>query len=118
MTALHRRRRELPVEDTLDAVLILQGFARCIIARHRVIHAASLVYRRVYDEDTGEFFYANAVTMESSWSKPRVFLTGEPLVLVEASADKRSPRFNRDKAISGFANSKQMMLASLSTSFS
>lgn len=105
------------MEDTLDAVLILQGFARCIIARHRVIHAASLLYRRVYDEDTGEFFYANTVTMESSWTKPRVFLTGEPLVLVEA-ADKRSPRFNRDKAISGFANSKQMMLVSLSKSFS
>lgn len=60
---------------------------------------ALTVYYRVWDEDYNTHFYINNRTGESTWTKPRVLLTNEPLLLLteEQKKMKRSPRLNRER---------------------
>lgn len=60
----------------------LQGFARCILARHRILHHANIRFRRIYDDETASYYYANVITGESMWEKPHIYLSQEPPVYV------------------------------------
>jgi hypothetical protein len=87
----------LPVHEPDDAALVLTGFFKCIVSRAVVVRKASATYRRVYDEDYQTYFYAHLFTGESSWEKPKVFLTCEPPLQLTDDQNKRSPRVNREK---------------------
>jgi hypothetical protein len=91
------------------ALKILQGFARCILSRRRVLRRADAVYRRVWDGDSSTYYYANAMTGETAWTKSSVYLhaSSEPPVYAEGggeavvgsaqseSVKRRSPRHVR-----------------------
>jgi hypothetical protein len=96
------------------AIKILQGLARCILARRRILRRADVIYRRVYDADSGVYYYANIYTGSTSWTKSTIYLhaSSEPPIMqdgevsassgsargsaaVEATAARRSPRYNR-----------------------
>lgn len=88
------------ITDAAAAVGVLQGFARCIIARRRLLQQANEVYRRILDADTSYFYYANVRTGETSWTKSSCYLhpASEPPLLQlddDAHASRRSPRTNR-----------------------
>jgi hypothetical protein len=99
------------VEKRKVALKILQGFARCILSRHRVLRRADAVFRRVWDAEGSSYYYANTVTGGTAWTKSAVYLhaSSEPPVysvvggeeVFEGSAQqsgstkKRSPRHVR-----------------------
>jgi hypothetical protein len=91
------RRRPLPVCEENDAALVLTGFFLCVYSRALVIKAANNIYRKIKDDESGVDFFANTITGETSWTKPKVYLTTEPLLLLQDSQNKRSPRVNREK---------------------
>lgn len=75
----------------ITAAQLLNRFARCIIARRKILAKSNEIYRRVWDEDSGSFYYANLTTGETSWLKPSIYLTTEPPVLLgpdESSGSK------------------------------
>ncbi len=74
---------------------MLQGFLRCCYARTRVIRIADEFYRKVYDEETSSFYYANMKTGETSWEKSRLYLMNEPPIFNAEHENKRNPRVNR-----------------------
>lgn len=73
--------------STTSIVRVIQGFARCIIARRRIIYRANEVYRRILDPSTGLFYYANVISGETKWEKSSVYLTLEPPVYVDTASD-------------------------------
>jgi hypothetical protein len=79
----------------MEAIPILQGFARCILSRKRLIARANTIYRRIYDEDSDSWYYANIHTGHTSWSKPAFYLSQEPPILLPEEMNKRSPRYQR-----------------------
>lgn len=85
------------MHDQDDAAQVLIGFFQCISARAIVVKRASEIYRRVYDDDFQTYFYVNLSNGESSWDKPKVFLTSEPSLYLTDDQNKRSPRLNREK---------------------
>lgn len=93
------RCRSLPVHEMDDASNVIIGFFRCVGARKRVMRAALSIYFRVYDEEYNTHFYVNQRTGESAWTKPRVLLTNEPMILLSEDQKKlkRSPRLNRER---------------------
>lgn len=76
----------------------MQNFARCVLARRRLVQKANTCYRRVLDDDSGTWYYANVVTGETSWQKPSFFLSQEPPVLLREESSRRSPRVQRMSA--------------------
>jgi hypothetical protein len=79
--------------------MVVTGFFLCVFARKRVMAVALAVFYRVWDDEFSSHFYANSRTGESSWTKPRVLLTNEPLILLSEDQKKmkRSPRLNRER---------------------
>lgn len=102
------------------AIKVLQGFARCILSRQRVLAQADYLFRRVLDAESGIYYYANVYNGLTSWTKSTVYLhaSSEPPILLgeeaetasstaDLSADydtvdsavgvelRRSPRYNR-----------------------
>lgn len=71
-----------------NALQILQGFGRCILARKRIIRKAIERYRRVWDSESGTFYYADILTGDTSWQKIGVFLSVEPPVYTPDSKKK------------------------------
>jgi hypothetical protein len=71
-----RRVREALTQKTV-AVGIINRFGRSILARQRVLRAADVVFRRIWDEDTSSYYYGNVVTGETSWTRSRVYLSKE-----------------------------------------
>jgi hypothetical protein len=69
------------------AIKKIQGLARCILARHRIIHQANGFFRRIYDEESGSYYYANVITGESMWEKPHIYLSHEPAVYVPTAEE-------------------------------
>jgi hypothetical protein len=63
------------------------------------MRVALSVYFRVYDEDYNTHFYVNQRTGDSTWTKPRVLLTNEPMIFLSEDQKKlkRSPRWNRER---------------------
>jgi hypothetical protein len=83
----------LKKENIVEA---LQGFGRCCLARKKVISVANILFRRVYDEETSAYYYANMKTGNTFWEKPSIYLTNEPPIFLAAeNENKRSPRLNR-----------------------
>ena len=78
------------------AAMLLQGFARCVLSRQRIIRAANKIYRRVRDEECKAHFYSNLITGASGWTKPSVYLTEEPPLQLPEGASKHSPRVKRE----------------------
>lgn len=78
----HRRRTILGQKRACE---VLQGFARCICARNRVLDQAYRIYTRVLDPASNEHYYYNVCTGVSSWTKPyAIFMKNtnpEPCVL-------------------------------------
>jgi hypothetical protein len=87
-----RKRKEL-IFSGPTVVKILQGFARCILSRKKVLRVACVQFRRIYDEESSSFYFANIKTGETFWEKPSFFLANEPAIYGEEN--KRSPRLNR-----------------------
>lgn len=58
--------------------------------------AANSIYRKIKDEESGVDFFANTISGETSWVKPKVYLTREPLLLLQYTQNKRSPLVNRE----------------------
>lgn len=77
------------------AVPLLQNFARCVLARMQLIRKANAHYRRVLDEESGSWYYANVITGHTSWSKPAFYLTLEPPVLLPEEGSRHTPRVKR-----------------------
>lgn len=63
-----------------QAIRCLQGFGRCCLARKKLISRAKDCYRRVFDEESGWFYYTDVRTGESTWKKPSFFLSNEPMI--------------------------------------
>jgi hypothetical protein len=78
----HGHSRQPPTADV--ATRILQGFGRCILSRHRLLTKANTTFRRVLDtseeQDNAQFYYANIITGESTWTKPSYYYTSEPAI--------------------------------------
>lgn len=58
-------RRRSDVCESFDvhrAVSVIQGFMRCIKARHRILFEADLNFRSILDKESGKMFYVNVVT--------------------------------------------------------
>ena len=91
------RRRALPVTNEDDAAVVVTGFMLCVYSRARVVKTANNIYRKIKDEESGVDFFANTITGETSWTKPKIYLTNEPLVLLQDTQNKRSPRVNRER---------------------
>jgi hypothetical protein len=102
--SLLNRRRDLPVYDIDDAACVLTQFVRCICARKRIMERAIKLFHRIWDEEYSSYFYVSFQRGDTEspltfWTKPKVFLTNEPLVLLtdEQKKLKRSPRLNRER---------------------
>lgn len=78
------------------AEVVVKGFLRCIAARQKLLAEADRVYRRVPDAESESHFYILKKRGQtiSFWSKPTIYLSTEPPLLVNEE-EKRSPRFNR-----------------------
>ena len=78
--------------DISYAILVLQNFGRCVIARRRTQHLANESYRRVWDLDSGAYYYVNMKTYESTWTRPAIFLhpAAEPPVLLPADQNEET----------------------------
>lgn len=70
-----RRRQERANWSCDDAAKALQRQFRRYRARKLVLKMAQSRYRTVLDENSGQFYYYNVVTKESSWQMPRVLET-------------------------------------------
>lgn len=93
------RARSIPVYEIEEAAQVLINFFRCILARVWTVRKAADIYRRVYDDDYDTYFYVHCLSGESSWEKPKVFLTSEPPLMLIKDQHKRSPRVNREKIV-------------------
>ena len=91
------------MSDENDAAFVVTGFLLCVYSRALVVNRANEIYRKIKDEESGVDFFANTITGETTWTKPTVYLTNEPLLLLQDSQNKRSPRVNREK-ISSITN--------------
>lgn len=69
----------------------------CVYSRARAVSAANNIYKKIKDEESGIDFFANTITGETTWTKPKIYLTNEPLLLLQDTQNKRSPRVNREK---------------------
>jgi hypothetical protein len=85
------------VTDKEEASFVLTGFFLCVYARALAVAAANKVYKKIKDEESGMDFFANTISGDTTWTKPKIFLTNEPLLLLQDSQNKRSPRVNREK---------------------
>ena len=94
---LHFRRRALPLTQETEAAFVIAGFFLCLQARLRAVSVANERYRKVKDNESGVDFFVDTISGESSWSKPKIYLSNEPLVLLNGSQSKRSPRISREK---------------------
>ena len=92
---IFRRRKATLVTSKDEAVQVLQGFARCICARHRVVILLKSKYFRVFDENLGTYFYYDKIANESTWRKPKLLLMHEPPIFIDNEEDKRNPLLNR-----------------------
>ena len=59
-------------DQKCSAAVIIQGLARRKIARRRVIERTKQTFEKLYDDDSGAFYYWNLVTGEAQWHKPRI----------------------------------------------
>lgn len=75
---------------------MLQGLFHCIKARKKFLKLIHQTYVRVWDDDYKQYYYANVVTGDSSWTKPRLLLQNEAPLFVDEHQNKHNPRFNRD----------------------
>lgn len=92
-----KRRRALPLTQETEAAFVIAGFFLCLQARLRAVSVANERYRKVKDNESGVDFFVDTISGESSWSKPKIYLSNEPLVLLNGSQSKRSPRISREK---------------------
>ena len=81
--APRRRLNQLPITNHQTAGKIICTFFRCIIARKRIIKRGNEVYRRVWDDEHKQYFYANLLNGESVWVRPALFLLAEPPLHVD-----------------------------------
>ena len=44
---------------------------------------ARQVYRRIYDHESGQYFYVNLINGSSSWTRPKIFISEEPPILLQ-----------------------------------
>jgi hypothetical protein len=68
---LFRRRRNF-IKTQREALPVVQGFGRCVLARRVTVALAKETFRRVYDDETDTNYYFNLITRQSSWTKPTV----------------------------------------------
>lgn len=71
------------------ATRIIQGFGRCLLARYKIICQANTRYRRILDDESGVFYYANVLTGESAWEKPHIYLSLEPPVYLPSQQQEQ-----------------------------
>lgn len=95
-----RRSSPRPV-NAKRAIQILQGFGRCILARKRIISVANQKYRRVWDADSGTFYYADVIVGDTSWQKSGVYLSLEPPVYRENENKKKRTKKTQQKNLRG-----------------
>lgn len=113
-TLRNRQRRRTEIH-------VLQGFGRCVLARKRVISIANERYRRVWDSESGSFYYAQVLSGETSWSKSSIYLSLEPPVYVdetENADNKESPKgsnFSYVHQLSNVSSSRDAMERDISS---
>jgi hypothetical protein len=78
-----RRRRNKPLTSVKISARIISGFFLCIRARKRILAKAREVWKKVWDDNYKQYFYANVLTGESAWHRPAIFILEEPPVQVE-----------------------------------
>jgi len=78
-----RRRRTKPLVSEKVCAKVITNFFRCIRARKRILVVAREVFRKVWDDNFKQYFYANVRTGESAWHRPSIFFLEEPPVQVE-----------------------------------
>lgn len=113
-TLRNRQRRRTEIH-------VLQGFGRCVLARKRVVSIANERYRRVWDSESGSFYYAQVLSGETSWSKSSIYLSLEPPVYVdetENADNKKSPKgsnFSYVHQLSNVSSSRDAMERDISS---
>jgi len=78
--------------DVDDAALLIQGLARRRIARRRVVELTKQAFEKLYDDESGAFYYWNSVVGEAQWHKPRILGPYDDCAMAEPDLMKPSPR--------------------------
>ena len=55
-----------------EAAMSIQGLFRTVKAKTKMMGLCAEVYEKLYDPDSGEYFYYNKNTDESTWFKPMI----------------------------------------------
>ncbi|KAL7694188.1 putative serine/threonine-protein phosphatase with EF-hands [Plasmopara halstedii] len=62
-----------------DAAACLQRMVRCRQARKRLHHLVTFVFEKYYDADSGQEYYLDKRTGETTWEKPRSLYNGQDI---------------------------------------
>lgn len=65
----------------VDAARRIQRLFRCRSARKRLRQLLESVFEKFYDHDSGQYYYFNKRTGETTWEKPRVLKSHEDIAL-------------------------------------
>ena len=66
-------------ESPEEAASLIQRVYRSRLARRRVIELTKHTYEKLFDEDSGVYYYFNNMTGESQWTKPSVLGNNDDL---------------------------------------
>lgn len=69
-----------------DAARVLQGVFRGHQAKQRVRRTIRSRFKRIFDDASGQYFYYNTVTKESTWEKPKLLRNNENIGSVATRA--------------------------------
>ena len=97
------RRRATKITNRAVAAGVIQQFGRCIIARNRILKKADESYRRILDEASDTYYYANIFNGETSWYKLKLYLTRFPPIMLQREAEElvKSSRSSSSKKYGG-----------------
>ena len=85
-------RRTSTDDPDADAALIIQRLARRRAARRRVIELTKQAYEKLYDDESGAFYYWNNQAGVAQWTKPRVLGPNDDCAMAQPDLTKPSPR--------------------------